>query len=363
MIYFLPSIIAVFFSFFLSRTKGISWYIFFLLAVLLPSIPYGFRSVTVGVDALVYAEPIWDYAKNLQSFNFGSYWGKNIETGYLFINYILANHVSQIQWLFFTLAIFACFTVLKAIWSSDFKSETWLGYAFYLLIFFPESANAIRQGFASAFLIGASLAVFQKKWKTFFFYVLIASLFHNVALLALSYPCISYIFNKSNSKIRQYIWSIVLISCVFGGQVIFSQLAVINDKYSIYLDGTFDPHFTIFSLVNLPFIILFFAYYKPLKKLFSYHPIEVYMLIAGLVLSQLSWIVSVYLARVAAPFNLFLIFAPMILLKWIKQKNKKFKSITAFACIAYAIGYFWLVYYVCGIDSLFPYQSEFINFY
>lgn len=363
MIYFIPSILAVFCAYMLNHTKGFFWYVFFSFAILLPSIIYGCRSVTVGTDALVYAEPIWDYAMSIQTFDFGPYWGKNIEFGYLLLNYILAMQFTHIQWLFLFLATVACFVVLKSFINSEFKSEAWLGYAFFLFIFFPESANAIRQGFASAFIIGASNAMFQKKWKNFFILIAIAALFHNVSLLALSFPLITYIFNTKNSKIRQYFWGILLILFVLCGQFIFSQLVFLNDKYAIYVDGTFDPHFSLFSLINLPFIFLFMVYYKPLRNLYSFHATEVYMLIVGLIFSQLSWTASVYLARVAGPFNLFLLFAPMMILKWIKiKKIKHLKAVVIFANLAYAISYFWLAYYVSGIDSLFPYRSEFIDF-
>ena len=359
MIYLVSISIAVLCAWCLNHTKGFIWYVFFVMAIFVPALVWGVRSINMGIDVNLYALPIWEYSKNLRTFDYGSLYGGKIEPGYLLINFALTRIFDDIHWLLFILAFLACFFVLQGLVNFELRNYAWIGYATYLTLFLPRTINLVRQGFAMAILIAAISAFFQRKWKLYCSLTLLATLFHNSSLIAFSFPVAYLIFRKKNGSLRQISMSIIIIVIMLLSQTILSHLLFLNDKYEIYLNGSFKPHFTIFSLTNLPFIITFGLYYKSIKKRFSYFAEELFMLIAGVVFSQLSWVVAVYLARVAQPYNIFIVFAPMLLLTWVKDRfGPKVVDLMKVCILLYVSAYFFLVFFVNGESSIFPYYSE-----
>lgn len=363
MIYAITISLSVLFAWCSGISKGISKQIFLFLAILLPAIIWGVRSTLMGVDVQLYAEPIWNMSQNLTKFDYThTQFENSIEKGYLVLNFLLSRVFKDIHWLFFILSFISCFSVLYTFTKSEYSKKAWLGYAFYLLIFFPTTINLVRQGFAMSLLVPAYLALFYKKWKSFFAFVIIAALFHNSALIALSFPLIYLVLKNKDGRIRQYILAIILLVGTFGWQFITPYILLINDKYEIYLNNTFKPHFTIFSLVNVPFIIFFLKKYRTFKKKCDYFSLEVFFLIAGTITSQLGWIAAVYMARVALPYNYFILFAPMMLMQWIKQeKNDWTSKFFQFGLALFATTYFFLWFYINGVDCVFPYKSEILD--
>ena len=363
MIYFVAISLSVFFAWLLGRVKGNAQPLCLLAAVLIPSLVWGIRSTDMGYDVNLYGLPIWNYSAKLHSFDYsGVQWGYSIEKGYLFLNYVTTRFFQDIHWLFFILAFCSCFAVLSSLIWSDFRKVAWLGYAYYLLIFFPRTINIVRQGFAMAILVAAISAFFQRKWKIYICLVLVGTLIHNSAIIALSFPVIYLILKNNNGIFRQLLLALIVLTCTIFAESILSQFFLFNDKYDVYLNGTFKPHFSIFSLINFPFIAVFFFYYKSFRRKFSFFPEEVFFLIAGMILCQLSWIIAVYMMRVAQPYNIFIIFAPMLLVSWLEQKKNNMTPLIKSFFFFFALLYFVLVFVVNGESGIYPYQSELLDY-
>lgn len=360
MIYLVLFSLSAFFVSLLNQTKGLIRSILLLFSILLPSILFGLRSTSMGIDTQVYVEPIWNIAQSVNSFDFGDSHFAKAESGYLFLNYVLSSCFDDIHWLYFTIAFVSCSAVLMALLKSEFADYAWLGYTYYLFLFIPSSVNLIRQGPSNALLFVACIAFLQEKWKKFLSFVLLATLLHNSALIALSFLVIYYVLKK-NEKKGMLVMIGVALFCSVCGQIVFSKFAMFNEKYLIYVNGSFSPHFTIFSLVFIPFVILFALYYESFKKMFPYTPLVLIMLIYATIFYQLSWIVSVYLARVADPYKYFGIVAVMMILKWVKEKNRKNLHIVTYALIVYALMYFWLAFNVAKQGGVIPYKSEIVD--
>ena len=372
MIYLISFLFSSLGAYWAGRTKGNLLFLWALFAILFPATLFGLRSSKMGVDVDLYVLPIWNYAQNLHFFDFGGNYGEKIEKGYLLLNYLLAMLFDDFHWILFAVSFISCASVLFALIKSEFKNVAWLGYAYYLLVFFPWSVNLTREAPSNAILFIACMAFLKCKWKNFFIFTLAAILFHNSALVALSFPIIYFTINKIKINYAYVSLIVFLVICIGVGQILFPQYfsihallslaLVINAKYSIYLDGSFKPHFTIFSLVFVPFIVVFVVYYKSLKKTYPYLPLVLAMLCISTFLGQLSWMISNYIARVASPYKLFGIIAPMMLLEWVKKKgNNKITFFVQFVLVLYALIYFLLVFFVTDQGGVFPYQSETID--
>ena len=185
-----------------------------LLAVLPPIIIAGFRDSTVGSDMELYIVPIFDgiasNGQNLAEF-IDSY--PDIEFGYLLLNYVVA----QVTDLSFLLLICIHILIIIPLYVTAMKWRDYLSpvlfmFIFYM-IFFQESLSIVRQSIALSFSMLA-LTLFLKpqidtreKMETdmrrFVYSVVclvIAFLFHQTTVIALSFPIIFFIVDRFSMR-------------------------------------------------------------------------------------------------------------------------------------------------------------------
>ena len=185
-----------------------------LLAVLPPIIIAGFRDSTVGSDMELYIVPIFDgiasNGQNLAEF-IDSY--PDIEFGYLLLNYVVA----QVTDLSFLLLICIHILIIIPLYVTAMKWRDYLSpvlfmFIFYM-IFFQESLSIVRQSIALSFSMLA-LTLFLKpqidtreKMETDmrrFVYsgvcLVIAFLFHQTTVIALSFPIIFFIVDRFSMR-------------------------------------------------------------------------------------------------------------------------------------------------------------------
>ena len=366
MIYVLVLSFASFCSYLMNRTTGsLKWGVAFL-AVFAPSLLYGLRSVTIGTDTLVYVVPIWERSQDIHSFDYGPFWNSAIEVGYRLLNYVASVFFHDVHWILFIIATIVCALSLQSI--VFFKRNMWIGYLFFLFVFSPLLMNTARQCLALAISMIAFSACLQMKWAKYFLFIFFATLFHKSSVIELLFPLLFVLFQRKNTKICLLVLLSFVLLCTLLGQHWSAFALFFSDKYASYFNNTYKPHFTIFSLLNVPFIIIFSIYYDSLKKMFRFLPFVLFMLVTGFLFSQLSWLVSVFLMRIAEPFNAFLIYASIMLLQWVKsKKNRLLTMATEVGCILYAVLFFIGSFVVAGRGNFYPYCSdvfdEFVSIY
>lgn len=161
-----------------------------LLAVLPPILIAGLRDSTVGTDMEVYILPLFEGQVSSQQ-EFGSFIDSNdLEILYLVLNFVVAkitDYPFVLLLLIHTLIIIPLYiTAMK--WREHLSPVLFM-FVFYM-IFFQESLSIVRQSIALSFSLLAFTAFLENRYIKFFVYAIIAFLFHQTAVIALSLPLI-----------------------------------------------------------------------------------------------------------------------------------------------------------------------------
>ena len=187
------------------RLKKYTGKILFLIAILIPVLLATFRTVDVGIDVLVYIQPYANMAINSSSF--GSYMfitlSNGIEIGYAVLNYIGAVFLGGLSGVFFLSSLLILIPIYIRILSYKNEIPIWVSILVYLLVFYNLSMSLSRQAIALSIIFYALKYSEEKKYKVFFFFVIVAFLFHSSAILGLVYPLIAIVSNGKDWRWKQ----------------------------------------------------------------------------------------------------------------------------------------------------------------
>lgn len=174
-----------------------------LLAVLPPILIAGLRDSTVGSDTDLYVIPIFNgiasNGQNLIEF-LDSYPG--MEWGYLFVNYVIAQITDEPFVLLLCIHILIIIPMfVTAMKWRDYLPPVLFMFVFYM-IFFQETLSIARQSIAISLSMYAITLLWEKKYVYYGVYMIIAFLFHQTAVVALTFPMIYFFVDRFS--IRQY---------------------------------------------------------------------------------------------------------------------------------------------------------------
>ena len=218
-IYSLVFIVATCFFYFstISNKKSIG-IVFAVLGILVLSIFAASRSDNIGKDVKGYVVPLFDIAKSSTSFNdflnLGHLYSSADSTGKKEMSYLILTFLSsRISNNDSTLLFIIQFLTVTPVYLSavNFSKKYKLSIPFYMLcymlLFYLNSFNVMRQSMSCAFfLLGFSYGK-NNKWKMISSYV-IAVLLHRMAFLGIIFLCLGMLL----SKLRGYKKIILLIS-------------------------------------------------------------------------------------------------------------------------------------------------------
>lgn len=220
---------------------------------------------------------------------------------------------------------------------------------------FLVSMNGIRQVLAAAIIFFATKYLLSGKWFKYFILVLIASTFHQSALIL--FPIYFLVRNKAWSK-TTYLLLLSSIFIVVGfdqfSTILFS--AIEDTQYGGYSELNEGGANIIRVAVNA--VPLFIAYLgrQKLRNLFQYSDYIVNMALIGfvfMIISTQNWI----FARFSIYFDLY----QLILISWLivlfREKDQKFVYFSIWIC--YLIYYF----YENVINLNIQYRSDYFYFF
>lgn len=245
------------------------------LAIIPPILIAGLRDSTVGFDVELYVllvfNDIVSNGHNLMDF-IDLYSG--LEIGYLFLNYMIA----QVTDMPFVLLL--CIHILIIVplyatamkWRMHFPPVLFM-FIFYM-IFYQETLSIVRQSIALSLSVFAITLLWEKKYAYYAVCTIIAILFHQTAVIVLSFPMIYYIVDRFS--IRQN--SILLIAVGLVVALFFLNIdniliwmiesGYIDMKFLKYTsaDDTFTPvlgaaNFVV-KIVTIAYFIYIMALYK-----------------------------------------------------------------------------------------------------
>ena len=207
---------------------GAAIVIFFISIVLVLLVTY--RSELTGTDTKQYMY-IWQ---------FGSQYAKTRANSsgewFFWIIYSFCIRYADIRVAFFVYALISIWFALIAIYKLSIKANPFFVTFVYLLLFYQECFNLLRQMSAMAFVFLAFAYVFDRKLIRYVVCIVAAIMFHTSAVFALP---IYWIYRRKKLKISSVMGGIVGISVVLVG---FQSIAtyIVNvlgfTRFAQYMD-------------------------------------------------------------------------------------------------------------------------------
>lgn len=223
-----------------SKTKKKTYWTSIGIIVLLLSLVAGLRDIGIGTDTTTYTEAYFFKAigcKKTQDVILCD--DPSIDKAYLLLNYIgsLFTHTTWIA-LFFTEIVISLGVYIGAsLFFKDKKGLTLFTFL-YLLIFYNQSLNYMRQMCAVSFVYIAAYCFFHRKWLIAALLMVIAYHFHSSAILGLLIPILYYICQIENNKKRNIFLAVALVGALFlyGNFYyylgLFGNSGLINEAYA-----------------------------------------------------------------------------------------------------------------------------------
>jgi len=233
-----------------------------------------------------------------------------------------------------------------------------LVYLLFLLIIFPLTLNIVRQGIAMSICFYALSFVIERRPKGYFFWVIIAGLFHTTALLILPIYFLNRIINNNNKN--SHISILFKLSSIFFAvylllPYIFNSLASIKIfenyvKYKTFItEGSGSNFYSKFVIIVFAMFISKWSILNKNMKLYYY-----FLVFAILELLLVNSGFSAPIVRMALYFSFF---PPMLLANFVDVfKDKSGKFFVYLLVISYGILYFYIAYYQQGYANVVPYK-------
>lgn len=194
-----------------NRTVGI---IFSILAVIIPSILAGIRTLDIGIDVQIYVQQNFTtaiYSDSLKE----CIQSCNTDILYVVINYVISRISNNINLFMFIIELINMILVYIYIYKKRKSIHMWLAVAAYLLVFYNISLNLVRQSLAISVIIFSMTYAENRDFVKYGICVIIATLLHSTAILALPIYFIYNIFNIKNTKKKNILEILIIISAIF----------------------------------------------------------------------------------------------------------------------------------------------------
>lgn len=309
--------------------------IFLILAFVIPMLIGGLRYY-VGTDYELY---ITLHRNN-----------SDVDFGFQLINSV-ARYFNSYQVMFFIYNFLTLLFVFLGLRSIDKKYRTF-AYFCFLFLFYTSSLNIIRQMLAVSIVFYSYKYIVNKKFFKFLICVLVATCFHNTAIL---FVFLYILLNNTNKKIR--ILSLIILLLIvlrYEQLIIYLGNISILSKFVRYQDYTGTKSFNNYSFY-LDLLIMFYIllFRKKLTEYDKDNKVYIYMYVISLIL-MLTGFSNPAVKRIANYFKM----SEIILLPQIPHvcNNSKDKLLNYVLISVYLIGSFIVFAYVLRQADIIPYN-------
>lgn len=239
------------------RKKSLTHYMFAFLVTIIPAILAGCRDNNIGTDVMVYAYYCFQEASRYGSDVLSVDFNPAVEIGFYFFAWVSSMLFDTVNGLLFFVSWFINIFVYCTFYRSRRYCSICLGELVFLLLFYNEAYNAMRQYMAMSVILFGMTYLLEHRYFHAIFWAIFAYMFHHssvigwviMALLAFcnNSRCDNlYGIVKKNTELQwkkiffvlvlmvlcgaffEYIASLLLSLGVFGGDKYFSYIADIG---------------------------------------------------------------------------------------------------------------------------------------
>ncbi|WP_391207675.1 EpsG family protein [Psychrobacillus sp. L4] len=362
LLYLVAFFISCFFAFFaqqeslnryLKYESPKNTFVYFILLILSSSIPTiiaGLR-YNVGVDYGRYVNGYYQVVnEGIKEHIFDK------EIGHMVLIKMSELIFNDPQGLFLFSALLTMFFLYLILNYHRYKIPFFLILILYYSKFYAVSLNVMRQSISMVIIVYSLKYIIEKNFKRYLFFVLLASMFHTTALIALPFYIV---FDKGNNiKIYRKILILLAVASIviFLPQLLSSFSNIQFFKYDAYATLK-SANLSFSSYLTTIFLILILIIRR--RDLLKYDKrVELYtwLYIYGAIFSLASLHFE-YAGRISRYFDILsILLIPYIV---IIIKNKPIKYFVYFLVVVYAISTFVMANYIYDSHQIIPYRHVF----
>ena len=354
-----------------------------ITAVLIPCVIAALRADSVGTDIGVYVRPMFENARNCQSFS--TYWNSSWfsiwhykyvyehEFGFSTLLYVVTKLTGNIGWVLFFIQAFTIFPIFAALSLNRRNAPVWPGMMVYYLLYYNSTLNMMRQWMAMGVLLLAFQLLLRKKyWGCLLLFVLAFS-FHYSSLIFLPIVCVWWFLSRfkrhalAEGSVRVSSKTLMVVLIFVVGVLVLMNLKLILqlvvklglNRFANYLKGDKLSIMVGQIVLRLPIIGITIFSWKRLRKA---TPEAAYFLTTILLDLLSAQIVSIakYALRISYFFACFSVLLVPYLFKYQKSRFEK-TAVTIGLTGFYAL--YWVYFYVyTGAHETYPYYFRFMRF-
>lgn len=282
----------------------------------------------------------------------------NMEPLYGFINYLTYHLTFGQEWaLFFITSLLMTVLIVKALADYDEHLSLPMGLFIYFMSHFITSLNIMRQMIAVLIVLNAFRFILEDKRIKYILMILLASMFHNTALLCLPLFLLNFESKPYAKKIKTALYIFVLISPALIHFIFaFSEYIPLLNSYMEIYTYSFSRYGVGF-LIDIGFILGPLILFK--NDLMAVNPKYDFFINLGLISIpvRLMSYHSVFASRLFFYFSISEVLTIPIIFYAIRDKNMKkwFKL----AVIVLFLAFFVYKFIVFNSAEAFPYKSIF----
>lgn len=345
-IYLINLVLILFEAFFLKILKipkATCKKIFIIVTFLQLYLLLALRDSYVGTDLNTYLS-FFERSKleSFWNFDFARY-----EIGYVLLNKLLS-FINNEQIFIGVISFIPIFVIFRFIYRES--KIIWLSiFLFITLGFFTNSFNIIRQMFAMSIITISYKYLVNNNFKRFIVTVLIASCFHNTALIFIPI----YLFKNFNLNIKNYLMHVLMSVILYfeGDKIINFALSNFSSvSYEIKSNGG------MFMLIFLILIYVFTLIHK--KEALNQNPnlVILYNICLSSIFMQILALKFSLFIRVGLYFSMFFIILIPEVISNIKNKNMYMMSILTITVLTTTL---YIVNLLKDTSGIIPYNVFF----
>jgi len=341
----------------IKKDKHIAYVFFLVMSFIIPLIISGFR-YDVGTDYMNYIRG-YNLTANISFTEFIE--SKNIELGFFLIKKI-AYWFNNYQVMFWISTIITLVFAYKAIIRHEDKVSIAFSLMMYLFVIFPSSFNIMRQHIALAIAVYSYRYIFERNFKKFLFFCIIASSFHITALIVLPFYFVVIAEKSITSfakKKKIFYQALIIIASIlfivnFSSFInTLSQMGIFERyyMYSTEIDSGLNREIYLKGLILIA--VLLYS-----KKLISYderNKLYIYFLVIDLIVTFVGFS-NPFTKRIGLYFGITQIFLLPSIIKVMNNKVEKYLG--RWAIVLYSIGFFILAFYIFKLSHIIPYKTN-----
>lgn len=335
-----------------------------IIVVLIISILGGARDTTIGTDVGVYGESFFNTALNYTKFSAYSNY-VNSDIGYLMINYIVSRFSSDLNVFFFISQLIINTLFFSTMYKYRKDIPLWLSMLSYLTLYYCRTFDYLRQAFSLAIIFFSLRYIEQEKIMKYIVCILIASLFHASAIIAISFYFIYKILKDDKKRlIFMYITTsvtIVVVICLPFLMEILYNLDILSYRYYRYL-SVFAKEYSGINIVDtflrVILIILYLVQASKLNNKFKLNPLFGLLIIMDLIIFQIKNTI-----RMADRFAFYFGMMDILIIPQFNQigKQKKDKVFINLILVAILFVFWFYKFVVMKYAGIYPYTSSILG--